>query len=153
MDRRRFLAVGSSTLLSGLVPSTGRGEVPETGMYGDEREAYAKYIEQSSEFELLRSGAGIDWIVVEQVDSPCMAVKIELLRLDRPEWSQEVRLPLDVGCAWPMVSVVGPAPYEASASFDPNRRGGSTEFRFEGPIQVKIYRANREFREVIVVAA
>jgi hypothetical protein len=98
------------------------------------RQTYAQYVKTSPGFELLQSEVEIDWVTVEQVASPRRAVRIELLRLDYPERQRAVTLPLGPGLAIPMVSVVGPAYYQASVSVEEGKRGPMTQFMFDDPI-------------------
>lgn len=114
--------------------------------------AYGQYVEGSANFTLLQSAAGVDWIVVEQVVSPRRAVRLALWRLEYPEWTRALTLPLDPELAVPLVSVVGSAHYGAMVSFGAGQQSPATQFMFDEPIQVRIYRGREPFREVIIVA-
>ena len=153
MNRRGFLALASTGLFTGLLPESAADPAARTAFDNEsDGEAYGRYVEGSPNFEILQSAAGIDWIIVEQVASPRGAVRLELLRFEHLDQEWVLTFPLDPGLAVPLVSVVGPARYEAWASFEVGQQGPATQFMFEEPIHVRIYRAREPFREVIIVA-
>jgi len=139
-------------LLSGLLSTLRADSDPRRNEPGSEGQTYANYVEESPDFELLQSASGIDWILVDQVASPRRVVRLEILRLDYPERTRVLTLPLDPGLAIPMVSVVGPAQYETSVSLGADRHGPTTQFMFSDLVDVGIYRARRAFGEVTIVA-
>lgn len=152
MNRRGFLGLAGTGLFTGLLPEKAADTAPRAFDKESDGEAYGRYIEGSPNFELIKSVAGIDWIVVEQVASPRRAVRLELLCLEHPEQEWALTLPLDPGIAVPLVSVVGSAHYEAMASFGAGQQSPATQFMFEEPIHVRIYRGREPFREVIIVS-
>ena len=152
MNRRGFLGLAGTGWFTGLLPERAADTAARAVDNESDGEAYGRYVEGSPNFELLRSAAGIDWIVVEQVVSPRRAVRLELLRFEHLDQEWVLTFPLDPGLAVPLVSVVGPARYEAWASFEIGQQGPATQFLFEEPVRVRIYRARKPFREVIIVA-
>lgn len=152
MNRRGFLELAGTGLITGLLPERAADNAPRPLNNESDGEAYGRYVEGSPNFDLLRSAAGIDWIIVEQVVSPRRAVRLELLRFEHLDQEWALTFPLDTGLAVPLVSVVGPARYEAWASFEIGQQGPATQFMFQEPVHVRIYRAREPFREVIIVA-
>ena len=152
MNRRGFLGLAGTGLFTGLLTERAADTAARAFDNESDGETYGRYVEGSPNFELLQSAAGIDWIIVEQVVSPRRAVRLELLRFEHLDQEWVLTFPLDPGLAVPLVSVVGPARYEAWASFEIGQQGPATQFMFQGPVHVRIYRAQEPFREVIIVA-
>jgi hypothetical protein len=138
-------------LFTGLLPERAADTAARAFDKESDGEAYGRYVEGSPNFELVKSVARVDWIVVEQVASPRRAVRLELLSLEHLDQEWALTLPLDPGLAVPLVSVVGSARYEAWASFGVGQQGPATQFMFEEPIHARVYRGQEPFREVIIV--
>jgi hypothetical protein len=117
MNRRGFLGLAGTGLFTELLPERASDAAARAVRNESDGEPYGRYVEGSPNFSLLQSAAGIDWIIVEQVVSPRRAVRVELLGFEHLDQETVLTFPLDPGLAVPLVSVVGPAHYEAWASF------------------------------------
>jgi hypothetical protein len=153
MNRRGFLGLAGKGLFTGWLPERAADTAPRTFDKEGDAEAYGRYVEASPGFTFLQLAAEIDWIIVEQVDSPRQAVRIEPLPFEHLDRECALTLPLYQGLTVPLVSIVGSARYEAWASFGTGQQSPATQFMFEEPIQVRIYRAREPFREIIIVAS